>query len=115
MSLHAILVDVFLILTVLACWIGAVGMVRMKEPIQAMHYLALPASIGAICLTVAVFLKTGPGSIAFKTLLIALVLLAINSVVAHATARAFRTRELGHWQPRDGDPFEFVKEPEPRP
>ena len=115
MSLHAILVDVFLLFTVLACWIGVAGMVRMREPIQAMHYLALPASIGAICLTVAVFLETGPGSTAFKTLLIALVLLAINSVVAHATARAFRTRELGHWQPRDGDPIEFVKEREPLP
>jgi hypothetical protein len=38
------------------------------------------------------------------------VLLGINSVVAHATARAFRQRELGHWEPLDTDPLEFVRE-----
>jgi hypothetical protein len=37
-------------------------------------------------------------------------LLAVNSVVTHATARAFRTREIGHWQPRDGDNIEFVRD-----
>jgi monovalent cation/proton antiporter MnhG/PhaG subunit len=114
MTIHAILVDALLVITALACWIGVVGMVRMREPMQAMHYMALPASVGAISLTIAVFLETGPGSTAFKTLLIAIILLAINSVVTHATARAFRTRELGHWQPRDGDPIEFVKKPEAR-
>ena len=34
----------------------------------------------------------------------------INSVGTHATARAFRARELGHWEPRDGDPIEFVRD-----
>jgi multisubunit Na+/H+ antiporter MnhG subunit len=83
---------------------------RMKKPIQALHYLALPVWGGTIFLTAAVFLQTGNGQAAWKTLLICFVLLAINSVVAHATARAFRVRELGHWQPRDGDPIEFVHE-----
>ncbi len=112
MTIHTILVDALLITTGLACWIGVIGMVRMREPMQAIHYMAMPASVGAISLTVAVFLETGPGAAAFKTLLIAIILLAINSVVTHATARAFRTRELGHWQPRDGDPIEFVQKPE---
>jgi multisubunit Na+/H+ antiporter MnhG subunit len=80
----------------------------MKKPTQALHYLALPVWGAAIFLAPAVFLQTGNSQAAWKTLLICLVLLAINSVVAHATARAFRVRELGHWQPRDGDPIEFV-------
>jgi monovalent cation/proton antiporter MnhG/PhaG subunit len=112
MNLHSMLLDVLLALTVLSCWIGVVGMLRMPEPMQAMHYLTLPASIGSIALTIAVFLQSGASSTAFKTLLIAVILLAINSVVTHATARAFRTRELGHWQPRDGDPIEFVPKEE---
>ncbi len=112
MTLHAILLDVLLSFTVLACWIGVLGMLRMKTPTQAMHYLALPAAIGMIALTIAVFVETGASSTSFKTLLVAIVLLAINSVVTHATARAFRTRELGHWQPRDGDPIEFVNKPQ---
>ena len=93
---------------VLSCWIGVIGMLRMREPMQAMHYLSLPACLGSVLLTVAVFLETGNSNTAWKTLLICLLLLAANSVVTHATARAFRTRQLGHWEPRPGDPVEYV-------
>ena len=108
MSLHQIIVDVLLALVVLACWVGVLGMWRMPHPAQALHYLALPATVGIGAVVVAVFVETGFGSTSMKTLLIAMVLLGINSVVTHATARAFRAREIGHWEPRDGDPLEFV-------
>jgi len=114
MTVHSLLTDVLLGVTVASSWIGVFGMLRMREPMQAMHYLALPASIGVIALTFAVLSETGLSSATFKTALIAVVLLAINSVVTHATARAFRTRELGHWEPRDGDPIEFVPKEHPR-
>jgi multisubunit Na+/H+ antiporter MnhG subunit len=107
-SAHAIVVDSLLGITVAACWLGVVGMLRMRTPTQALHYLTLPATAGIFALTIAVFVESGVSSTAFKTLLIAFILLAINSVVTHATARAFRTRQLGHWEPRDGDPIEFV-------
>jgi multisubunit Na+/H+ antiporter MnhG subunit len=66
--------------------------------------------MGTVVLAAAVFVGTGNSSAAWKTLFISVTLLAINSVVAHATARAFRTRELGHWEPRDGDRVEFVRD-----
>lgn len=105
-----VILDVLLATVVLLCWLGALGMWRMKEPTQALHYLSLPATGGAILLTVAVFLSQGNGQPAWKVLLITLILLASNSVVTHATARAFRVRELGHWRPIDGDPIEIVRE-----
>jgi multisubunit Na+/H+ antiporter MnhG subunit len=108
MSTHAITIEVLLGIVVLSCWAGALGMLRMRYPVQALHYLTLPAAVGMAALIVAVFLELGFGQASVKTLLIGVVLLGINSVVAHATARAFRARELGHWEPRDGDPFEFV-------
>ena len=77
------------------CTVGALGMVRMREPIQALHYLSLPASVGVVALAAAVWVEKGPGQLSLKTTLIAGVLLAINSVTAHATARAFRVREMG--------------------
>jgi monovalent cation/proton antiporter MnhG/PhaG subunit len=95
---------------VLLCWLGALGMWRMREPMQALHYLGLPATGGAVLLTIAVFLSQGMTQAAGKVVLIALILLFTNSVVTHATARAFRARELGHWQPVDGDPMEMVHE-----
>jgi monovalent cation/proton antiporter MnhG/PhaG subunit len=101
---------VFLVLLVCVCWLGVLGMWRMREPMQALHYLSLPASIGGILLAVAVFLEEGSSQISWKTLLIAGILFAINAVGTHATARAFRARELGHWEPFNGDPIEFVRD-----
>ena len=110
MSVHAIVEAFLLAVVVLSCWLGVLGMWRMPEPIQALHYLSLPASIGVVALNAAVFLDQGNTQVSWKTLLLSFVLFGINSVVAHATARAFRTRELGHWEPRNGDPMEFVRD-----
>ena len=115
MTAHTMLTYALLVVTVLACWVGVFGMLRMREPMQSLHYLTLPATFGAIALTAAVLSETGLGSTTFKTALIAVVLLGINSVVSHATARAFRTRELGHWEPREGDPVEFVHKEKEKP
>jgi multisubunit Na+/H+ antiporter MnhG subunit len=97
-------------LVVLLCWLGVLGMWRMREPTQALHYLSLPATAGSLLLAVAVLISQGSRQTFWKVVLIAAILLASNSVVTHATARAFRARKLGHWQPRDGDPMEFVRE-----
>jgi monovalent cation/proton antiporter MnhG/PhaG subunit len=107
---HPALETILLTLLVLACWLGVVGMWHMREPMQALHYLSIPASVGGVILVIAVFLEEGSSQVSWKTLLIAAVLFAINSVGAHATARAFRARELGHWEPLDGDPMEFVRD-----
>jgi multisubunit Na+/H+ antiporter MnhG subunit len=102
-------VHVLLVLVMIFCWLGVLGMWRMREPMQALHYLSLPACGATVVLTAAVFFQTGNSQAGWKTFLICLVFLGINSVVTHATAQAFRSRELGHWQPLPGDPVEFVR------
>ncbi len=119
MTAHTIAVDILLAIVVATTWIGVIGMLRMRDATQALHYLAVPGTLGVAALTAAIFIETGASPQAWKMLLIALVLLGFNAVVTHATARAFRVRELGHWEPRDGDPIEFVPQAdgalEPRP
>ena len=114
MSAHSIAETVFLAIVVLSCWIGVIGMWRMREPMQALHYLSLPATVGAFALVVAVWFADGANEAFWKTLVIACILLAINSVVTHATGRSFRARQLGHWEPQNGDPIEFVRDTEAR-
>lgn len=106
---HPITESILLAIVVLCAWLGVIGVLRMREPTQALHYLSLPA-IGGIALTIAVFVETGSSQASWKMLAICFMLLAVNSVVTHATARTFRTREIGHWEPRDGDPIEFVRD-----
>lgn len=106
MTVHSVLEAVLLSVVVLSCWVGCLGMIRMREPMQSIHYVSFPACVGSVALTVAVFVRTGSTQASWKTLLICFVTLGINSVVTHATARAFRTREVGRWQPQPGDDVE---------
>lgn len=99
-----------LAIVVLCSWIGALGTWRMRHPMQALHYLALPTGIGAIFLTVAIVVKTGWGETAAKTIAICAVLIVTNAVGAHATARAIRTRQLDHWEGREQEGVEFIRE-----
>ena len=115
MTAHSIIVDALLAIVVVTTWIGILGMVRMRAPMQALHFLSVPASLGVLALALAVFVETGVGPQAWKTLLIALLPFTMSAVVTHATARAFRTRQLGHWEPRDGDPIEFLPEDKSKP
>ncbi|HEX8710719.1 MAG TPA: monovalent cation/H(+) antiporter subunit G [Terracidiphilus sp.] len=109
MSAQAIAVDVLLGLTALACWVGVVGIVRMRDAYQALHYLGPPAIVGVGMLTAAVFVQTGWSQASWKCGIILIVLVASNSVGTHAAARAFRDREKGHWEPLPEDPeVEFL-------
>jgi multisubunit Na+/H+ antiporter MnhG subunit len=107
-SAHVTAEAVLLAGVVVTCWLGALGMLCMREPMQALHYLSLPANVGAVLLVVAVFLATGNSQASWKTSFIAVILVCTNSVVTHTTARAFRVRELGHWKPQPGDKVEQV-------
>lgn len=98
-----------LALIVVVCWIGCIGMLRMHTPTQALHYLAFPAGIASVLLPFAVFCATGWSLATVKAVLIALFLCAANSVVAHATARAFRVRRHGHWTPQPKDRIEYLR------
>ena len=96
-------VDVLLGITAAACWLGALGMVRMRTPYQALHYLGVPAILGLASLTIAVWVETGFSQAMWKCAIIFAVMVAANSVGTHAAIRAFRQREKGHWEPLPED------------
>ena len=103
MTAHAIAVNVLLGITAIACWLGALGMARMRDPFQALHYMSFPAILGMGALTIAMFIQTGWSQASWKSTIIFGVLMASNSVGTHAAARAFRQRQKGHWQPKPED------------
>jgi multisubunit Na+/H+ antiporter MnhG subunit len=83
------LVHAAVAIALLSAWL----MLRMKDEYQMLHFLAPPASVSVILITVAIFLQQGRKPESFKALFIITVLLAMNTVVTHATARAFRIRQ----------------------
>ncbi|HEY1766540.1 MAG TPA: monovalent cation/H(+) antiporter subunit G [Terracidiphilus sp.] len=102
--------NVLLAAIVASCWLGCAGMLRMREPTQAMQYLSLPAGVGGVLLPAAFLCVSGWSVATLKAALVTVLLLAANSIVTHATVRAIRVRKIGHWEPREGDRIEFIQE-----
>jgi monovalent cation/proton antiporter MnhG/PhaG subunit len=101
--MKTIVIEVLLAAAVLVTLVSVLGMWRMSDPYQRMHYIAPPASLSAIFITVAIFLQQGMKAECFKALFTTLVLIAMNTAVTHAAARAFRIAEVKNWDPARGE------------
>ncbi len=75
---------------------GVLGVLVARDVYDRLHFTG-PASIfGPLLLALAVVLEEGPVSQAgLKSTLTALLIIALNPVLVHATARAARIRERG--------------------
>ena len=96
-ALHAA-AAVFAALAVLLTAACAVGVAAMRDPLQRLHYIAPPSTLGAILLAAAIGLEAGWAALVKPVLVVAL-LTALNGVVTHATARAAFVRRHGRWPP----------------
>lgn len=99
MSAADIAVAIALAVCVVSALICCLGIVVLDDFFDRLHYMATVTTVSSFSLLVAVVVKEGWGQATIKTILVAMVLLLINAVLTHATARAARVRELGHWQP----------------
>jgi multicomponent Na+:H+ antiporter subunit G len=95
-----VLVGVLLVIGVAAQLTGVVGVVAARNVYDRLHFTG-PASIfGPLCLALAIVLDEGPGSQAgLKSMLVALLVLALNPILVHASARAAFVREHGRITP----------------
>jgi len=96
-------IDSLLALGVLVTLLSVLGMWRMRDPYQKMHYIAAPAFLSAGCFTAAIFLQDGLKPEGFKALVTTVVLIGMNSAVTHAAARALRISETKDWDPAPGE------------
>src|SRR5690242_13856223 len=72
-------------------------MLLMKDIYERLHYLAPPATISIISFAAAAIVDKHLSQAGIKALLIMVVLLVMNAVLTHATARAARIRQFGRW------------------
>jgi multicomponent Na+:H+ antiporter subunit G len=97
--MKTIVIEVLLAAAVLVTLLSVLGMLRVRDAYQRLHYIAPPASLGAAFITLAIFLQLGFKAESFKALFTTFVLIGMNSVVTHAAARAFRIAEVEDWRP----------------
>ncbi len=90
------------IMTMICCW----GLLLIHDFYERLHFLSTITTVSTFALLLAIVVKEGWGQATIKGILVYLVLLLINAVLTHATARAARVREFGHWTV---DPSENVE------
>ena len=101
--MKSILIDVLLAGAVLITIISVLGMLRVRDPYQRMHYISPPASLSSFLIAIAIFIQRGLKPESFKALFVVFVLVGMNTIVTHATARAFRIAEVPDWDPEEGE------------
>ena len=97
MSARHILADVFLWLGVVLILIACLGVMVMRSAYDRLHYSS-PATLGVLCVAVAVLIQESFSLVADKALLVALLMLGASPLLTMATARAARVRERGDWR-----------------
>lgn len=96
-------VEVLLAAAVLITIASVIGMCRMRDPYQRMHYISPPASLTPALITIAILVQNGLKPEFFKAAMTTLVLIGMNTAVTHAAARAFRISETRNWKPAEGE------------
>ena len=81
-----------------AVLLTACGVMFSRNVYQRLHYLAPASTVGVICVAAAILLHEGISQSAVKAVIAASILFVMNPILTHATARAARVHERGHWE-----------------
>ena len=101
----AVFLGICVVLTFICCW----ALLLFKDLFERLHYLSAVTTISTFSLMAAVVIKEGAGQAATKSILVFFVLLLVNAVLTHATARAARVRQFGQWTPTPEENIEGAK------
>ena len=79
----------------LAC---AIGVVLMRDSFDRLHFIG-PASIfGPVLVAAAIVLEEALSTNGVKAIIASGLLVVTSPILTHATSRAARVRQYGHWQ-----------------
>jgi multicomponent Na+:H+ antiporter subunit G len=78
--------------------VSAAGVLLSRNVYERLHFLAPAATVGVAAVALAILIREALGQAGIKAVIAALVLFVMNPILTHATARAARVQERGHWQ-----------------
>lgn len=94
---------------VAAVLLSCIGVLVMPNVFDKLHFTSPGTTIGPLAIALAVVVEEGWSASSLKAMLVFVLLAITNPVVTHATARAARIRQFGHWVALKA---ERVEEPE---
>jgi multisubunit Na+/H+ antiporter MnhG subunit len=77
--------------------LAVLGVAAMRDVYDRLHYVGL-AGFGALLVGISILVRESWSLIGDKALATGTLLVLLSPVMVHATARSFRTRELGDWR-----------------
>lgn len=103
MNARDVVVDLLLLVGILGCLLGSVGLLLFRNIYDQLHFLAPVSLAGGFAIPAAVAVHEGLSQAGAKAIVIAVLLLVANPVLSHATARAARIRHKAHWPALRGE------------
>ena len=103
MSMTAVLVIILLAAGAAVELLCCVGLLLMRNAFDRLHYLGPAATLGPVLIGAAVLVRHSSVQSCIKVILLVIMLLLINPVLTHATARAARIRQTGRLDIRKGE------------
>jgi monovalent cation/proton antiporter MnhG/PhaG subunit len=97
LSVRELAVIALLVAGVAITLFSCLGVLVMRDAYDRLHYAGPAGVLAPVAIAAAVVLEERLSAAGIKALLVALVLVATNPVLGHATARAARIREFGSW------------------
>ena len=97
MIVRQIAVNFFLWLGVALVLISCIGVLAFSDAYDRLHFSS-PATLGALCIAIAVVIHEDFSLIGNKAIAIAVFILIASPLLAHATGRAARAAERGSWR-----------------
>ncbi len=91
-------VAILLAIACLAVMLTALGVLLSRDVYQRLHFLAPAATVAVVAVVAAVVLREALGQTGIKAFLAGVILFVMNPILTHATARAARVSERGHWE-----------------
>ena len=107
---HPIISGTLLGLAVALAIVCSLGLLVMQDAHQRNQYSAPVVTLSMLFITIAVFLEESDSQARFKVVLIFVLLLTMNSILSHATGRAIRIRQMGHWEPDEKEQIPIVED-----
>jgi multisubunit Na+/H+ antiporter MnhG subunit len=81
----------------------AIGMLVVREPWKKLQFVAPPAAIAALLVSIAIRIADPRHTASMKALFVFLAFVAMNGIAAHATARAASAKQDKRWPPDAND------------
>jgi monovalent cation/proton antiporter MnhG/PhaG subunit len=107
---HPLITGTLLGVAVVLCILSPLALVVMRDSYQRLQFSVPVTSLAAWLVVVAVWVENAPWQARIKAILVALILMIMNSILTHATARAIRIRKVvGHWEPTQDEKVPVIE------